>query len=159
MIPLRNNYGAVIAWTLVDDFDYPVLSLKKWFLTASKQYVAGCFKQKNGKYIQVKLHRFILKANKSQMVDHINGNSLDNRRKNLRFCESYQNSSNTKIPSNNTSGFKGIYPTKRGNWGARIQSRGKRIFLGYFNDPVLAASIYNKASKRMHGAFARLNDI
>ena len=68
-------------------------------------------------------------------IDHINGNTLDNRKNNLRICTNRENTSNrTKLGTNNTSGILGVrFDNRRNKWYADIQYKGKCIFLGYFN--------------------------
>ena len=69
------------------------------------------------------------------ILDHINGNTLDNRKNNLRICTNRENTSNrTKLGTNNTSGILGVrFDNRRNKWYADIQYKGKCIFLGYFN--------------------------
>ena len=81
-------------------------------------------------------------------ADHINNNTLDNRKSNLRLCTEYQNHTNLKLKSNNTSGVSGVCLSNPGTshprWRARIMVRGKEIKLGYFedfNDAVIARLI------------------
>jgi hypothetical protein len=76
-----------------------------------------------------------LGAPKDMCVDHINGNTLDNRKNNLRICTNRENISNrTKLGTNNTSGILGVrFDNRRNKWYADIQYKGKCIFLGYFN--------------------------
>ena len=77
------------------------------------------------------LHREIMGADFSSVVDHINGDKLDNRRKNLRICTQQQNSFNSRPSSKNLSGIKGVYwCNKRLKWVAQIAHNGKTIPLG-----------------------------
>jgi HNH endonuclease len=70
-------------------------------------------------------------------IDHVNGDRRDNRWVNLRAATPAQNSQNSKLRSNNTSGRTGVYRS-RGKWHARITFGGKRIFLGAFSNKVHA---------------------
>ena len=93
-------------------------------------------------------------------TDHINNNGLDNRRINLRSCTVSENGANRKINYDNTSGFKGVDWIKlRKRWRARIQVRGKRVELGWYRDPLLAASAYNRAAGNYFGEYAKTNQI
>jgi len=106
------------------------------------------------------LHRVIAKAQDSQYVDHIDGDGLNNRKSNLRLCNSSENGKNTKRPSNNRSGYKGVHWHKGAKmWRAQIRADDKRIHIGYFKDKVDAAIAYNKAALIYHGNFAALNSI
>lgn len=81
------------------------------------------------------MHRLIMDAKEGQIIDHINRNGLDNRKENLRFCDYSLNAMNSKSPSDNTSGVKGVYWNKQRNkWQAQIVVNGKCIPLGRFNN-------------------------
>ena len=118
--------------TQVDDEDYKHLSRYKWCF--ANGYAVRANQRVNGK-IQKKLsmHRVILNAPDGVPVDHINRNRLDNRKSNLRLCDSHVNNANASIRSDNTSGCRGVSWNKNNNaWVARIQIRGHRKLLGYF---------------------------
>ena len=104
------------------------------------------------------MHQVILNTPKGMLSDHRNGNGLDNRRKNLRACNVQQNKANSRLPKNNTSGFKGVYWEKKlKKWGALIRVNGKAIYLGYNLDKAGAARRYNQAAYKYFSEFARLN--
>jgi hypothetical protein len=111
----------------------------------------------------IKLHRYLVNAPRNKIVDHANGNTLDNRKSNLRICTHAENTRNQKISRRNTSGFKGVrcLPgiTGRGNgkkYQARIRHEGKLINLGVFSTPEQAYRAYCEASKKYHGEFGRI---
>jgi hypothetical protein len=90
--------------------------------------------------------------------DHINRDTLDNRRRNLRKATASQNQCNHRKRSDNTSGFIGVVWDKRERkWSARIGARGKTHFLGYFSSAKDAAEVRDSFAKRLHGEFASLN--
>ena len=94
------------------------------------------------------------------MIDHINGNGLDNRKENLRLCNSTQNAANTGLWSTNTSGYKGVRLQKRtGKYEAYIIIKNRPNHLGTFTDAKLAAQAYNNAALNIFGEFAGLNKI
>ncbi len=104
------------------------------------------------------LHRLIMGAQKGQIVDHINGNSLDNRKCNLRFATAKQNSVNSKARKNNLSGHKGVsWNVACRKWMAIIMNSGKRYYLGVFTHKDRAAMAYDRAALFLHGEFAGLN--
>ena len=106
------------------------------------------------------LHRLVIDAKKGEYVDHINGDTLDNRRCNLRICTNSENLRNSKTRIDNTSGYKGVsYKKERKKYIAYININKKRIFLGYYNSKIDAAKAYNIGAKKYHGEFARLNKI
>ena len=92
-------------------------------------------------------------------IDHINGDPLDNRRKNLRICTHAENMRNRKIFKNNTSGFKGVSWCKETNkWCAKCYLKRKAT-KAWFKNIYDAAEFYNKTALALHGKFARLNII
>lgn len=113
--------------------------------------------------VTVLLHSFLLGPKLGLEIDHINGDTLDNRRSNLRFVTRSQNCANQKIRSTNKSGFKGVNwkkPGKRqptGRWVSRISVGMKRIQLGYFSTAEEAARAYDAAAQHYFGEFAKLN--
>jgi len=90
------------------------------------------------------------------MVDHRNGNGLDNRRANLRPATKSQNGANRLIAASNKSGFKGV-DLKKGRWRAQIKVVGSKIHLGYFDLAEEAARAYDMAAIEAFGEFATLN--
>lgn len=79
------------------------------------------------------LHRYIMNASNDVVVDHINGNKLDNRKSNLRVCTMAENRFNNKTYITNNSGYPGVSWHKKSNkWRARIQVHGRQIYLGVF---------------------------
>jgi hypothetical protein len=104
----------------------------------------------------IPMHRIIVNAPCEFLVDHIDGNGLNNRRSNLRLATVAQNQHNKKLQKNNKSGFKGVsFRQDRNNWVARIGINSKYICLGSFDTPELAHLAYCKASMRLHGEFGR----
>ena len=94
-------------------------------------------------------------------IDHINGNTLDNRLCNLRVCTNSQNMQNSKKPNRKSSSkFKGVTWDKACNkWHATIMKEYKRYNLGYYNSEIEAAKAYNKAATQFFGGFAKVNKL
>ena len=104
----------------------------------------------------VKLHRVIMGNPEGILVDHIDCNSLDNRRKNLRLATCAQNTQNQRISKSSTSGFKGVSWHKgKGAWTARIMLGRKHHYLGRHATADLAHAAYCEASARLHSDFGR----
>lgn len=94
----------------------------------------------------------------SDQVDHINGNTFDNRRSNLRKATTNQNAKNKHKNSRNTSGYRGVsYYKQLGKWKAQIQKDGVKISIGYYDDIHVAADMFDRAAIELHGEFACLN--
>mgnify|MGYP000928629182 FL=1 len=108
----------------------------------------------------VKMHRLIMEAEQGQFVDHIDGNPLNNTLENLRLCYKQQNEFNTKIRSDNTSGYKGVsFHKPSGRYRAYINKDGIRQDLGLHDTKKDAAKSYNQKASELFGEFARLNQI
>ena len=109
------------------------------------------------KYNYEPFHRSIMNCPDDLVVDHINGNTLDNRKLNLRQCTHQQNMMNAVKKRKSLSKFKGVF--RNGNsWGARI-GNGGRIHIGSFKTEEEAAKAYNEKALELFGEFAKLNDI
>lgn len=92
----------------------------------------------------------------SKIIDHINGDILDNRWCNLREVDYSQNMINACLHSNNKSGFKGMsFNARKQKWAAFISAKKKGTFLGYFDKAEQAAEAYRSAAINIHGEFAR----
>jgi hypothetical protein len=141
---------------LVDDADFDRLTAYKWFLSGTG-YAVG-FVPGDGKFRLEYMHRFIMKAAEGQLVDHINGDSLDNRPTNLRFASPHQNLQNKRLSSLSLTGLKGVgWHKDRRKYHARIQLQGIRYHLGFFDDPETAGQAYDCAARRLFGGFAVCN--
>lgn len=150
-ISLTKGYSAI-----VDDDVYEELSKYKWFY--NNGYAARNVSV-NGKQKQLKMHRVIMCPSDDKVVDHINGDTLDNRHENLRVCSTKENIANKKKPSNGKSSrYKGV-SFKRGKYEARIRSGDTFIYLGRYCTEVEAAIAYNNAATLLFSEFAKLNDI
>ena len=140
--------------SLVDDEDFEKVRRYKWNYQ-SIGYGKGYIKEQSR---FVWLHRFILDAKDGSIVDHKNGDKLDNRRCNLRFVSSPQSNWNVPKRSTNKSGYRGVHFSKNAQkWSANICLGGKQTFLGYYADIVDAAKAYDEAAKNHRGSFARTN--
>lgn len=127
----------------------------RWGCEYARAHVPGSGKR--GKCIT--MHRFILDAKKGQIVDHRDGNGLNNTRQNLRLCTTAENIRNQKAHQTRKahSRLKGVYRLPDGRWRAQIMVQYKKKNLGTFPDEIAAARAYDAAAKDLHGAFARLN--
>ena len=104
------------------------------------------------------MHRQILKAKCGTRIDHINGNGLDNRRSNLRYCNHSENICNRRLNINNKSGFKGVFFDKRiKKWTVSISKNRVLYRVGAYNTAHDAMIAYDAAAAVLHGKFARTN--
>ena len=144
--------------TIVDDLDFDRFGHLRCFASEAKSRPTYATvstgtgrKDKKTEY----LHRLIMDAPRGIEVGHINGDSLDNRRCNLRLATRAQNACNTRMRSHSTIGLKGVERDGK-RYRARITVGGKRLPLGSFDSKEEAYSAYCKAAKELHGEFARL---
>lgn len=137
--------------TIVDVEDFKKLNLVKWH--SNGRYAMRTLHRKNAPMLKVLMHREIMGAKPGEVVDHINGNTLDNRRKNLRIVTHAQNSWNSK---RRRKGLKGAFKHEySGLWRSHIMAHGTLHFLGYFVTELEAHRAYCKAAKKLHGNYAR----
>jgi AP2 domain-containing protein/HNH endonuclease len=158
-IPLTQNQIAI-----VDASEYERVSRWNWYAAWDKETQSfyavrnSEITSSNGHQRPIKMHRFImgLEFGDKRHVDHRDHNTLDNRRRNLRVCVPHENSSNRRMHSNNTSGYKGVsFHKGTRKWQAQIIVKRKHLSLGYFNTPQEAHAAYCEASKKYHREFGR----
>lgn len=143
----------------VDTQDFARVSKFKWHAVKKPgSFYAARSERFRGKKRSVWMHQFILRLYGAQLIDHRNGDGLDNTRKNLRPCSQAENIRNSRKRTPALSKFKGVtWDNIRGVWWARILGGGKRRHLGYFSSQCLAARAYDAAAKKYFGEFAALN--
>ena len=151
----------------IDDEDHERINKHKWCALKSPRgfyaiRMMSSLETKNNGGVRniVRMHRFIMDTPKGMDTDHIDGNGLNNQRKNLRIATRSQNAINVPTRRDNTSGIKGVVwykQTKR--WRAQINIGKKRTHLGFFIDKTEAIKAYNEAAKKHFGDFASLNKI
>jgi len=147
-------------YAIVDTEDLRRLSRFRWCASnKSKKSSKPKFyaQRKDGDKI-IYMHREVLSMDGSIELDHINGNTLDNRKANLRVCTSRQNSRNSRKRKGCSSRFKGVFWSKNtGKWRASIKNSVKRIHLGYFESESQAAKAYDEKAKELFGKYAHPN--
>ena len=105
------------------------------------------------------MHREILGLDDPRIIDHKNGNGLDNKRENIRFTDHTGNAGNIRIVGSR-SGFKGVHRLPRcltKPWSAVIRLETGQVRLGTFSTPEAAAAAYDLAAKKRFGEFAATN--
>lgn len=161
LVPL-NDHGTMHA--IIDACMVPIVQPFSWFAKRTVRNdppYAARHRRFGGKDRVQTLHIFLWDAwglARPQKLDHANRDRLDCRRENLRAATNAQNSYNTSIRSDSTSGFKGVSLHRQsGLWHAYINVNGRRVSLRYFTDKVEAAKAHDAAAREHHGEFAALN--
>jgi hypothetical protein len=142
----------------VDEDAERVLAHKWW--VSSGPDIDGrviCFSTKIDKKV-IKLQRFIMGDPPGLVVDHCDGDRLNNRKSNLRACTVQQNNMNIGITRHNKSGYKGVSRAGK-KWRATICLDGRQLHLGMFERPEIAAAAYDDAAELYFGDNRRLAEI
>ena len=142
----------------IDESDLDLVNSYKWNVHIKKsgyKYVYR-FEFLNGSYKMRHFHRELLNCPDKMFVDHQNGDTLDNRRSNLRICTNRQNQWNQKR-------VRGVVPFKGvtfefGKYRSRIRVNGKKINLGMFKSAQEAAEAYANASRLYFKEYSFLCD-
>lgn len=139
-------------YVLLNRDDYDLMSKHKWYL----------FENKRNKYAQNHngelMHRLIMNAKEGQVIDHKNGNGLDNRKDNLRFVTLSQNNMNARKMRDKSSKYKGVsWHKDNKKWRAEINCKDVKKFLGYFDNEIEAGEAYDKEALKLYGEYAKLN--
>lgn len=150
---------------LVDDEDFENLNQFKWIKTKGGGNTIYAIRtvpyaSKSGRYI-VRMHRVIMGMcpKDGRIVDHVDGNGLNNCRSNLRITSNSVNCQNQRSRTKkNRTGFIGVTEHKRGKiWRAEIGVNMNRLFLGMFGSPTEAGQAYDKAALFYFGKHAKIN--
>lgn len=151
---LKLKHGYI---TTLDSADSLHLSNLVWFVKLERRRVAAVVADDDrGK--RVYLHRLILQAEKGQVVDHINGDPLDNRRINLRLCTIPQNVRNSRKQLNRSSQYKGVtWDKNRHLWIAKAMFHYRTHNLGRYATEIEAALAYDQFVRSQFKEFARPN--
>lgn len=152
-IPLREGQFAEI-----DAVDWPLVAGKSWNLTIKPTSLS--VSTPIGKGRNLLLHRLLMNPPPDMVVDHIDGNGLNNRRSNLRVVTQSQNLMNRRKSRGTSSRFKGVsWDSGRYVWQAKICIKSRTKMLGRFHDEYAAAEAYNAAAKLFFGENALLNNV
>lgn len=155
-IPLSQDKFA-----LIDEGDAELISRYKWHairVNPRKSFYARTVLWSIGRrYWRIRMQNLILHAPDGFLVDHKDGDGLNNTRSNLRIATMAQN--NAARPSApGRSGYRGvIWDSGKRRWRARISENNHDITLGCFADPAEAAAVYDAAARKLHGEFAQVN--
>lgn len=151
-IAINTSYG--IIYTLIDTDDLDKIrdfSNTSWCVNYSKNDGIDGVKtkiQKNGIRKQYWLHRLITDCPDCYSVDHINGNTLDNRKQNLRISTQAENATNISMLKNSTTGYRNV-TFEKGRYRVRFTKNGKSISLGRYETIEEAIKVANDHRKHI----------
>lgn len=137
-IPLTKGHIAI-----VDVEDYERLNQFLWVINKNKKqlYAKRSLPKEGGKQKSETMQQLVLKAPNGLMIDHINGNGLDNRKSNLRIVTNRQNCQNRH--QTKTSRFPGVsWNKRRKKWESQAQINGKHKSIGFYETEELAYAAY-----------------
>ena len=140
---------------IVDDCDFNLILSNNWYArtyTNTEHVYFGATIQSK----PVLLHREIMGHPKGLTVDHVSGDTLDNRRENLRVCTIAENLRNRKVAKHSSTGLKGVQK-HRNLYRVRISVGGRRVIVGTYKCPIEAAKAYDAAAIEHYGEFSRTN--
>ena len=141
---LKIGYKDMFYTAYISAIDYPKVSSRSWRTSHKKNKVyviSGNTHTKDTVYLHNFVMNFVYSENYGYEVDHINGNSLDNRRENLRIFSRQENIENTRVRSDNQIGIRGISYNKSNNkYKCDFSNRGVRIYFRDFD--TLAEAVY-----------------
>lgn len=150
---LKKNYEFMVD----DDIFNQIKDCQFYVIEQKDKSPYLCFRKAGSKKRQ-RVSRFVVNCPEYKIVDHINRNTLDNRRENLRICTYSENNINRKTKS--SSGYRGVYQEGLHNkWRVQIHFRGNSMRIGGFKTKERAAVAYNNIASRMYGKFAVLNPV
>lgn len=144
---------------IIDDDDYELVRPYRWAVTGSKPgYLYAVHNHAvDGKRVALLMHRLITNAKPGEVVDHIDHNTMNNRRSNLRVCSHAENMRNRKLNANSSTGVKGVMVEACGKGYRRLRASvrvdGKR-HRRWFNSIEEAAAWATEMRSKLHGEFA-----
>ena len=155
-IELTNGMAA-----MVDDEDFEELSKFRWSVSGDGKryayYARRYVGERSGKLAYIAMHTEIMNPPSRMVVDHANGDGLDNRRGNLRVCSHGENMFNKRKYRSQQSSKCVQFLPRSGKWTSRIQCSGVRKYIGFFKTEEEASAAYAKAAAKLFGGFAQCN--
>lgn len=136
------------------------MTYHKWFAVEhhGTVYAKTNIPAQKGKRTTIKMHRVVMNAQPGDIVDHINGNGLDNRKENLRIVSNKLNARNRKAHAGSSSIYKGVsYLARLGKWQVNICEDGINHYVGVYESEEQAARAYDRHAISRFGQYARLN--
>ena len=147
-VPLRNKDGTIVEWAIVDLEDEARVREQRWYL----EIVSDQLKYAGGR--DIRLHTFVMGITQAgYVIDHIDGNGLNNCKNNLRKVNATSNCLNTNRKCGKT-GYRGVRKL-----GQRYYCRVHCLFDIGFQSAIEAAQHYDRIMLMLHGPLAKTNDV
>ena len=147
-VVIYNREGEEVGRVLIDKEDVEKIKNYKWSMGNGYVY--------NGTV--GKMHRFLMNCPSNKIVDHINHNTLDNRKTNLRICTQTENCMNRNKRKNTTSQYKGVcWDKQRSKWSVQIAINNKRKYVGLYDSEFEASIEYDRYAIMYHGIYCKTN--
>ncbi len=144
---------------IVDDEDFEKVNSFKWYAAwkeHTKSYYAVRQVCTKGVVKNIYLHRLIMDTPDHLVCDFVNGDTLDNRKQNLRNCTKEEDHRNRRVNRESKTGVKGVsWLPKFQRYEVSIKLNGKRVFNKRFKTLEEAKEAYDEASKKYHGEYGR----
>lgn len=139
-------------FAIVDDEDFELVSQYQW-----RAHKGGNSEHHVYAVTRLRMHRLVMQAPPGMIVDHINGDTLDNRKSNLRLCTTAQNQQNTRSRTG-SSRYKGVsFNAKKKRWRGAFMANGQNYYVGCFATEEEAARAVDKKRKEVCGDFSTTN--
>lgn len=150
---------------IIDESDYEFVMKRKWRIGKSEAARGEFYFYSDRKdpitkkQIRTSLHRYIMGCvyGDGNKVDHIDRNTFNNSRSNLRITDNTGNNRNKSIQRNNTTGYKGVHPREDGKFYASIRIDGKGKHLGVYSSKEECARVYDMVALKLYKEFACTN--
>lgn len=156
LIPLTNGHA-----TIIDASDYEWLSRWRWMAQVSVQkgkkvYYACRDVRKGGKVTKYSIHGLIIQPREGFVADHIDGDTLNNRRSNLREASPEENAQNRGMLANNKTGVHGVsWNVAHRKYAVYLGYKGKNMYLGEYVCLEEATRVRAEAEEKYYGKFRR----
>lgn len=156
-IPYKNE----VHICTVSDQDLDLVEGYRWRVDQHRYALATVYDENRKRLPNLRMHRLIVGAPSGYVVDHIDGNTLNNQRDNLRICSQSDNLGNSRKKDKKASSqYKGLYwDKKHKKWRVRVTYKKKTIHVGLFKDELEAARAYNTKAIEVFKEYAALNKV
>ena len=143
-------------YLIIDKEDWSKVSNHTWYIDASGYGITNIMGDNGNK---LRIHRIITNAPEDKVVDHINHNTLDNRKCNLRVCDTINNTWNSRSRINSSSKYKGVTLIANNKWLVSLRTKDKSFNIGVFTNEIASANAYNFHASQIFGEYAYLNTV